>query len=329
MLRCQGGFIAALLLCLWFAGPVEAGTPLDSVVRVQAEVPAQARTSASLGTEREGNGIVIDRKGHVLTIGYLILEAARVQVTTAGGKTVQARYVGYDHATGFGLLQTVPPLDVEPAELGQSSAVSVGDAVQILTAGEQAGSGARVLSRKAFVGYWEYLLEEAIYVAPAHPDYGGAALFAEDGRLIGVGSILTRIELEPVGWIPCNMFVPIDLLKPILSDLEKRGEARGEPKPWLGIHSEEIQGRVFVVRVSDGGPSAAAGLKPGDVILSIAGEGIDGLADFYRKLWAMGGAGTKVPLRVLQGDQIREVVVESVDRRRYLLPAGKTIGEAI
>lgn len=318
-----------MLIVLPIAVPALGGDPLDAVVRVTATIPAQARTAPSLGTEREGNGILIDRKGHILTIGYLILEASRIRVTAPGGKTFQARFAGYDHATGFGLLQTIPPIQGEPVALGESAAVSVGDTVQILTAGELAGTTARVLSRKAFVGYWEYLLESSLYVAPAHPDYGGAALIGEDGRLVGVGSILTRMEMEGVGWIPCNMFVPIDLLKPILNDLVDRGEAEGRPKPWLGIHSEEIQGRVFVVRVSEGGLSAAAGLSPGDVILSIGGQPVEGLADFYRKLWSTGDAGTRVSLRVLQGDQVQDIVVESKDRRQYLLPAGKNIGDSI
>jgi S1-C subfamily serine protease len=318
-----------LLLCLPPAGAAQNDAPLDAVVRVRAAIPAEARTAASLGTEREGNGILIDRKGHILTIGYLILEASRIQVTTAGGRTFPARFVGYDHATGFGIVQSTPPLDAEPIPLGDSAGVTMGDAVQILTAGEIAGSGARVISRQPFVGYWEYLLEDAIYVAPAHPDYGGAALVAEDGRLVGVGSILTRLEVASVGRVPCNMFVPIDLLKPILSDLIDRGEADALAKPWLGVHSEETQGRVFVVRVNEGGPAAAAGLAPGDIILSVEGQAVAGLADFYRKLWSSGAAGTKVTLRVLQGDRIREIGVETADRRRYLLPPGDTVGEAI
>ena len=318
-------FFAALLLGLMTPWPALAD--FDALVRVQATIPAQARTAASLGTEREGNGIVIDRDGHVLTIGYLILEASQIQVTTSGGKTLPARFVGYDHSTGFGLVRTIPPLTAAPLDLGDSSAVAVGDTVQILSAGELAGTPAKVISRKVFVGYWEYLLEESFYVAPFHPDYGGAALVAEDGRLVGIGSILTRLELEEVGWIPCNMFVPIDLLKPILAKLIEHGSAEDPPKPWLGIHSEEVQGRVFIIRVSSNGPSAAAGLKPGDVILSVDGSAVSGLADFYRKLWDLGAAGTKVPLRVLQGDQIVEIEVESMDRRKFLRPAGEHLGE--
>ncbi len=321
--------LAAFLALYPGIAPAEGEFLGEAVVRLNATIPAQARTAGSLGTEREGNGIVIDRQGHILTIGYLILEAARIEITTAGGKKVAARYVGYDHASGFGLLRAVPPLDVTPLDLGESTPVKVADAVRILTAGEAAQGPARVMSRDAFVGYWEYLLEDALYVAPAHPDYGGAALVDDDGRLIGVGSILTRFHIETVGWVPCNMFVPIDLLKPILADLIATGASRQPSQPWLGLHGEDVQGRVFITRVSNKGPSAAAGLKPGDIILSVKDNPVDGLADFYRQVWALGEAGVPIPLRVLKGDRIEEITVQSGDRRRYLLPAATKIGDPI
>ncbi len=321
--------LALFLVTLAWSVPVASDTLSDAVVRLKATIPAQARTAGSLGTEREGNGIVIDRKGHILTIGYLILESERIEITTSSGKQVAAQYVGYDHASGFGLLRAVPPLAVTPLELGKSAAVSVGDAVRIVTAGETAQGPARVMSRDAFVGYWEYLLETSLYVAPAHPDYGGAALVDAEGRLVGVGSILTRFKIESVGWVPCNMFVPIDLLKPILADLIDTGTTRRPPQPWMGMHCEDVQGRVFILRVSEKGPAAAAGLKPGDIILSVRGHAIANLADFYRQVWAQGTAGTPIPLRVLQGDTIENIVVQSGDRRKYLLPPATKIGDPI
>jgi S1-C subfamily serine protease len=329
LLRRQLPYCLASLVLLLLLSPAVAMATYDAVVRVTANVPAEARTAASLGTERAGNGILIDREGHVLTIGYLILEAVRIEVTTADGKAYPARFVGYDHATGFGLLQTAPPIPASPLELGDSEGVALGDPVQVLTAGELAGLNARVISRKEFAGYWEYLLESALYVTPPHPDYGGAALVAADGRLVGVGSILTRMDLEGVGYIPCNMFVPIDLLKPILADLIEHGRATTSPQPWLGMHSEEVQGRVFVLRVSEGGPAEAAGLEAGDMILAVGGEAVSGLADFYRKLWSLGEAGTAIPLRVLHKDEVQEVTVTSQDRHGYLRPAGSMMGEPI
>ena len=329
MPKITGYILITLCVVVGLSAPPANGGSLDAVVKLNASIPSQARTASGLGTQREGNGIVIDRAGHILTIGYLILEAARIEVTTAGGRKVSAHYVGYDHATGFGILRAVPPLDVTPFELGDSAAVDVGDPVRIVTAGEAVQGPARVMSRDAFVGYWEYLLEDSIYVAPAHPEYGGAALLAEDGRLVGVGSILTRFHIESVGWVPCNMFVPIDLLKPILNELITKGQTQGPAQPWMGLHSEDVQGRVFVLRVSEKGPSAAAGLTPGDIILSVKDQPVSDTADFYRKVWALGRAGTQIPLRVLQGDQVKSVVIHSMDRRQYLLPASKKIGNPI
>jgi S1-C subfamily serine protease len=313
---------------LW-AVPAAGDILADAVVRLNATVPTEARTAPSLGTEREGNGIVIDRQGLILTIGYLILEASRIEITTNSGKKVAAQYVGYDHASGFGLLRAVPPFDATPLELGESAVVRVGDGLRILTAGEVPQGRVRVMSRDSFVGYWEYLLEDSLYVAPAHPDYGGAALIDAEGRLVGVGSILTRLQIESLGWVPCNMFVPIDLLKPILTDLIANGKVRRPPQPWLGLHGEDVQGRVFILRVSKNGPSAAAGLNSGDIILSVKDKPVANLADFYRQVWALGAAGTPIPLRVLQGDQIKEIVVHSMDRRQYLVPAATTIGDPI
>ncbi len=323
------GCLAILASAQLWAIPASGDILADAIVRLNATIPNEARTAPSLGTEREGNGILIDRQGLILTIGYLILEASRIEVTTNNGQKVSAQYVGYDHASGFGLLRTVPPLDAAPLELGQSATVRVGDGLRIVTAGEMAQGQVRVMSRDAFVGYWEYLLEDSLYVAPAHPDYGGAALVDAEGRLIGVGSILTRLQVESIGWVPCNMFVPIDLLKPILTDLIATGTAQRPPQPWLGLHGEDIQGRVFILRVSKNGPSAAAGLNSGDIILSVKDKPVADLADFYRQVWALGTAGTPIPLRVLQGDRIKEIVVHSMDRRQYLVPAAATIGDPI
>ena len=323
------GCLAILASAHLWALPASGDILADAIVRLNATIPNEARTAPSLGTEREGNGIVIDRQGLILTIGYLILEASRIEVTTNNGQKVSAQYVGYDHASGFGLLRTVPPLDAAPLELGQSATVRVGDGLRIATAGEMAQGQVRVVSRDAFVGYWEYLLEDSLYVAPAHPDYGGAALIDSEGRLIGVGSILTRLQVESIGWVPCNMFVPIDLLKPILKDLIATGTAQRPPQPWLGLHGEDIQGRVFILRVSKNGPSAAAGLNSGDIILSVKDKPVADLADFYRQVWALGTACTPIPLRVLQGDRIKEIVVHSMDRRQYLVPAAATIGDPI
>ena len=288
---------------------------LRSIVKLRASVPESARTARSLGTEREGSGIVIDIDGHILTIGYLILEAESIEVFSLDGNPVPAAFVGYDHKTGFGLVQAKGSFNVSPMKLGQSSEVNEGDPILVAShGGSESVQGARVVSRQDFAGYWEYLLEDALFIAPPHTNYGGAALIGRNGQLLGVGSIFTQIMLPGFGAVPCNMFVPIDRLKPILSDLITAGHSHGPMQPWLGLHADEAHGRVFIIRVTSGGPAEQAGLQPGDIILTVNLNAVNGLADFYRKVWALGKAGVDVPLSILQGIRMRDIKVRSGDR---------------
>jgi S1-C subfamily serine protease len=299
---------------------------LKAIVKIRSIIPKDAHTASTLGTEREGNGVVIDSKGHVLTIGYLIVEAETIEVTGPEGKPINANFVGYDHNTGFGLLRTEKPLNVRPMKLGKSSNVKEGEPVLVAGhGGEDSAQAAQVISRKEFVGYWEYLLEEALFTVPAYSNFGGAALIDRDGQLLGIGSLFTQIVIPGFGSIPCNMFVPIDLLNPILTDLITTGRSRKEPRPWLGINTEEAHGRVFVTQITPRGPAEGAGLQRGDLILSVRGIAVNGLADFYRKVWALGNAGVDVPLSVLQGTRIRDITVRSADRYQFLIPKPKKI----
>jgi S1-C subfamily serine protease len=292
---------------------------LRAVVKVKATIPQNALTAKILGTEREGNGVVIDDRGHILTIGYLILEAETIEIHDAQGDPSTARFVAYDFQTGFGILQAIPPLPVKPVKMGQSSQLKEGDPILMIGfGGSGAVQGSRVVSRKEFVGYWEYLLEEAIYTSPPYANYGGAALINSRGELIGIGSIFTRLGIEGMGILPCNMSVPIDLLKPILSDLIETGRSSKTPHPWLGIHADEVHGRVFIIRVTPEGPAEKAGIKAGDIILEVDQVPVKALADFFRQIWRLGPAGVKVPLRVLQGTQINPISVTSADRYQFL-----------
>ena len=316
-------FWVTLIFSILLGGPDSAARTTDdilnAVVRVRAEVPSDARTAGSLGTEREGNGVVVDSNGLVLTIGYLILEASRVEVTTLGGQMVRAKLVGYDHQTGFGLIQATESLGVAPLEFGISSEVRERDRVLVVGhGGSDAVQAAVVVSRREYAGYWEYLLENAIYTAPPFSLFGGAALIGPDGSLLGIGSVFVQDALIGPQPIPGNVFVPIDLLKPILSDMKRLGRSSAPAKPWLGVSSQELQGRLIVIRVRPGTPGDKVGIKPGDLILGVGGEPVQGLADFYRKVWSRGNAGAEIPLNVLQGMQVRELVVQSSDRYEYL-----------
>jgi len=321
-------FTFAVLMA--FALPAYADQPaeeiLKAVVKIRSIIPKEAFTARTLGTEREGSGVIIDSKGHILTIGYLIVEAESIEVIGPEGKAVGATFVGYDYNSGFGLLRTHNPLNVSPIKIGQSSEVKEGDPIIVAGhGGEDSVQVGRVISRREFAGYWEYLLNDAIFTSPPYLNFGGAALIDRNGRLVGIGSLFTQVMIQGFGSIPSNMFVPIDLLHPILSDLVARGRSREAPRPWLGLNSEEAHGRVFVIRVTPGVPAERAGLQPGDLILTVKGEAVKGLGDFYRKVWALGNAGVEVPLGILRGIEIRNITVRSADRYQFLMLTPKKI----
>jgi len=289
-----------------------------SVVKVRSKVVANARTSRSLGAQREGTGVVIDSEGLVLTIGYLIIEAETVELSTADGRAFPASVIGYDNASGFGLLKALRPLPVKPVQFGQSA--SIAEREMVLIVGFDGVAPAYVVSRRPFVGYWEYLLDEAIYTAPATVNWSGAALLNREGRLLGIGSLVVNDAMGTRTQVPGNMFVPIDLLKPMLGDLIATGRSSGKPRPWLGINTQEVQGNVIVTRVSPESPAEDASLRTGDIIVGLDGQAIKGQADFYNRLWSHGVAGVDIPLDVLRGGRIENVTVKSVDREQYLRP---------
>jgi len=291
---------------------------ISAIVRVKMKAIAGARSNSSLGSTREGTGVVIDEQGHIVTIGYIVIEAESIEITTQDGRTLPANLVGYDHATGFGLLRSTVPLDVKPMPLGDPERLEVRDPVMVLPAGgREAASFAYVVSRRGFAGSWEYLLESAIFTSPPTLQWAGAALVDREGKLVGVGSLLVRDTVEPGSPMPGNMFVPVDILKPILSDLIARGRRAGAPRPWLGLATEAAQGRLFVTRVSPDSPAALAGVRPGDILLGVGAESVKTHEELYRKMWSMGPAGVDVPLRVLQGGDVRDLKVRSIDRFEY------------
>jgi S1-C subfamily serine protease len=316
--------VAVLVFLLFvFSSPAHAAQTaeeiLKAIVQIRSIIPKDAHTAATLGTEREGSGVIIDTKGYILTIGYLVVEAENIEVIGLEEKPVTARFVGYDHTTGFGLIKTEKPLNVAPMKIGKSSEVKEGDPILVAGhGGADAVQVARVISRKEFTGYWEYLLEDAIFTAPAYANFGGAALIGQDGQLLGIGSLFTQMMIPGLASIPSNVFVPIDLLGPILSDLKTIGRSSKAPKPWLGVNAEEAHGRVFITRLTPGSPAEKAGIRPGDLILTVNKSAVTGLADFYRKVWALGKPGAEIPLGVLQGIEIRSIRVRSGDRYQFL-----------
>ncbi|HEY7382332.1 MAG TPA: S1C family serine protease [Beijerinckiaceae bacterium] len=292
---------------------------LASVVGVRAIIPSDAFTAETLGTERAGNGVLIRGDGLVLTIGYLVTEAESVWLHLSDGRVVPGHVVGYDQPTGFGLVQALAQVDLPALALGASHRVALGERVVLAGfGGRERSVAARIIAKQEFAGYWEYVLDEAIFTAPAHPFWGGTALIGPAGDLLGIGSLQLQgaTEKGPTGNL--NMVVPIDLLKPILDDLLTLGQARRPPRPWLGIYATEIEDKVVVMSLANNGPAQRAGLREGDIVLAVGATEIDDLASLFRSVWALGEAGVDVPLTLHREGDTFEVSIRSGDRNRFL-----------
>jgi len=291
---------------------------LDSVVQLRAEIPEDAFTASILGTERGGNGVVIGDNGLVLTIGYLITEASVIWLTTNKGAVAGGTVLAYDQVTGFGLVQALGKLGVKPIERGSAASIRVGENVVVAGHGGRAHAlKGTVFAKREFAGYWEYVLDEALFTAPAHPQWGGSALIGADGKLAALGSLLVQEKID-AGTIQGNMLVPIDLLEPILEDMVKIGRTRHAPRPWLGMYTTEAGERLVIAGLAPGGPAERAGAKVGDAVLEVAGKRPKSLADLWRKIWAAGPVGTAVPLRLARNGKIAELRITSADRSDFL-----------
>jgi S1-C subfamily serine protease len=327
MLVGSRGLIAVLaMLVVALIAPARAQTVslddlLSAVVHIKTSINPDGRSVANLGRNRDGTGIVIDNDGLILTIGYLMVEAESAEVVTSDGRSVPANVVGYDHESGFGLLRAIMPLKVRSIALGHSADLKEKDPVVIVGHGGRGRvARAQVVSRRAFAGSWEYLLDDAIYTWPPYPEWSGAALIDRSGKLVGVGSLILK-DASGRGEGPGNMFVPIDRLTAILADLIADGHAAGPPRPWLGVITQELGGRLVVSAVTPDGPAAKAGIKHGDIIESVgsaAGGAPKDMEDFYRKIYAQGAAGVTVPLDVRRADESRHFEVKSMNRLDHL-----------
>ena len=316
--------LAALVVALCVsarAQTVSLDDLLSAVVHIKTSINPDGRSVANLGRTRDGTGIIIDNDGLILTIGYLMVEAESAEVITGDGRAVPANVVGYDHESGFGLLRAMMPLKMRPLALGHSADLKEKDPVVIVGHGGRGRvARAEVVSRRAFAGGWEYLLDDAIFTWPPYPDWSGAALIDRSGKLVGVGSLVLK-DASGRGDGPGNMFVPIDRLTPILADLIADGKISGPGRPWLGLITQELGGRLIVSAVAPDGPAAKAGIKHGDIIESVGSAGGDApkdMEDFYRRIYAQGAAGVTIPLDVRRADESRHFDVKSMNRLDHL-----------
>ena len=291
---------------------------LDSMVLLRAEVPEDAFTAGILGTERIGNGVVIRDDGLVLTIGYLITEATTIWLNTNRGAAVAGHALAYDQPTGFGLVQPLGKLGAPALPRGTAASCRVGDDVVVAGhGGRKHALRAKLIAKREFAGYWEYVLDEALFTAPAHPHWSGAALISGEGRLLGVGSLM--VQEESAGrTVQGNMIVPIDLLEPILEDMLKHSRAKRPARPWLGLYATEVKGHVVVSGLAGGGPAERSGMQVGDIVMEVSGGRVGGLADLFRKIWSIGSAGVEVPLTLVREGAVSRIQVRSADRQDLL-----------
>jgi S1-C subfamily serine protease len=300
--------------------PFDLESALRSVVMVHAEIPEQAFTASALGTERMGSGVVVGATdGLVLTIGYLITEASTLWLTTHDGGVIPGHALAYDQTTGFGLVLPLGQLGVPALQRGSSASLDVGDDVIVIGHGGLPHSlKAKLIARREFAGYWEYVLDKALFTAPPHPEWGGTALIGLDGRLLGVGSLLVQ-ETVAGNMFDANMFVPIDLLEPVLDDMVRLGRPAGPPRPWLGLYATELREQLVVNNLAPSGPAQRAGVRQGDHVLEVAGAPVATLAELFRKIWSVGPAGSYIPLTLGRGEGTLQVRVQSADRYDFLL----------
>jgi len=291
---------------------------LRSIVALRATVPEDAFTAGTLGTDRAGSAVHI-RPGLFLTIGYLITEAESVWLSAADGRTVAGHALAYDQETGFGLVQALGKLDVPVMELGDSDAARVGEPVIFAAAGGRRQCvAAKVAGRQEFAGYWEYLLDDAIFTAPPHPFWGGAGLIGRDGKLLGIGSLVLQQGQDSGKRQDMNMVVPVQLLRPILDALLSYGRVNRPARPWLGLYAMEDDATLVVGGLADNGPADQAGVRAGDRILAVNGEDVPDLAGLWRAVWASGVAGAPVQVRLGRGNRTAAITVTSTDRASHL-----------
>ncbi|HEV1999702.1 MAG TPA: S1C family serine protease [Xanthobacteraceae bacterium] len=295
------------------------GRAFAAIVGVRANIPADAYTADILGTERAGNGVLIRKDGLVLTIGYLISEADQIWLHLSDGSVVPGHGLGYDPATGFGLIQALAKLELPALSLGRSGTTKVGDKVVVAGAGGRERSvAAEIVAKQEFAGYWEYLLDEALFTAPAHPNWGGTAVIGQSGDLLGIGSLQLERAREKGRTQNINMNVPIDLLPPILDDMLTLGRPNAPARPWLGLYATEVEDRVVIMGLANRGPAEKADLRTGDVIIAVGGKEVRDLGALFRKIWSLGAAGVEVPLTVWRDGDTFEVRINSADRNKYL-----------
>ena len=291
---------------------------MQSVVAVQTRSDEQANTARTLGQQRLGSGVVI-APDTVLTIGYLLMEAESVDVIDHQGRRIPAQVRAVDYASGLGLVRALVPLRLEAVPLGDSDALPTPGKLWTLGQRESELTALELVSRKPFAAGWEYLLESPLMTLPAVNNWSGAGLFDQQGRLVGIGSLLVQDVFGDRLPLPGNLYVPVNLVKDPLPELLRTGKRPGPAPSWLGLNTQALPGGgLAVLRVSPDSPAERGGIRVGDTLLALQGQALLNLPDFYRRLSAAGPAGSALTLSVRREGQIRQIEVITADRQQSL-----------
>lgn len=293
----------------------------EAVMAIQSHVPESAITADLLGTLRNSHAVQVSEDGLMLTVGYSVLEADEIWITNKRGKTTEGILLANDFNSGIALIKPASPIGTTWFDTANKDQLKAGDTVSIYTSEDNKPMEAVVFAKEEFAGRWEYLLEEAFYTVPLCEHWSGAALVNNDGKLCGIGSLAIGLASPQGQAIPGNLFIPVELVMPHLEHMALYGETPEDKRPWLGILTEEHDAELHVTGVYSRAPAAKAGIKPGDVILSVENQPVASLAGFFRSVWRCGPAGTEIPLTIRNStdSETRDITLQTIDRNAYFI----------
>ncbi|WP_313243302.1 Do family serine endopeptidase [Stenotrophomonas sp.] len=299
--------------------------------RLFPEVP-QERINESLGS-----GVIIDAaEGLVLTNHHVIDNADDVQVTLADGRTVKAEFIGSDRDTDVALIR-IPADKLTALPLGNSDQLRVGDFVvaignpfgfsQTVTSGIVSAVGRSGIRG---LGYQNFIQTDA----SINPGNSGGALVNLQGQLVGINTASFNPQGSMAGNIGLGLAIPSNLARDVVDQLVKHGvvvrgtlgiEAQNlTPQIAQGLGLTEVRG-ALVTRVLAGSGAAAAGLKPGDVVVAANGQRVDSAQALHNVegLQPVGSTltldlrrdGKALQLKVALKEQARAVTGDTLDPR--------------
>jgi S1-C subfamily serine protease len=314
--------------------PAQGGSTADVVARVLKGV-VNVETVGFDGAKGEGSGVVIGRRGIIVTNNHVVEGARTVRVSFNDGRhlaPVRASVVGTAPERDLAILQ-VPLKDLVPLTLGRSSTLRLGDGVLAIgfplelggpTVTQGIVSGLDRTYRPQRGPVLEGLLQTD---AAINPGNSGGALVDLQGRLVGINTAAAKAgAAENVGFA-----IAIDAARPVIAEIQAKPAGQ---RAWLGIAFDSVETAAEAAQlglppdtrgaaataVYAGGPGAKAGIQPGDVVVAIDGKPVRSSEDASKVLGAL-RPGDSVTLELIDRVGPRRVTV-AIDKRPATLPPG-------